>query len=792
MKVRNYGSLHSGTSRVNLAVLLAVLYSLHLLTGCNVKSPSSIMPGTRIWDVTDPGSWGGDPALASTPDNPSDDDAPGINAAMEAAMQFLRSRMDSNELHAVQQLIYLPPGIYHLESPVIVPKYRNTEAAVWIYGEGEEKTILRLKPAKEIGTLGSPEDPVPLVRFALYTYGREGSGNINFHLWATNFSIEVPSDQPYVVGMSYGAANMGGVRNITIRAEGNAGRTGFAMLQYNNGPGWVEHLTVEGFHTGVEINDGWGEIFGLRDINLINQNPGGKGISITDKQIAIEGMKSRQDQADVVPVYLHEDDAYNSEHGGAPQLILLDAVMECNSSARVPAILIERGHSYLRNITTTGYGTDIITDHGTSRTFDGGRIPGEYISVHGKTPDEKDNVAYTINAPATSLNFDAPPAPELDPGVFEYFMEGRFTIASQADLKGGELLVTTPWVILDHAGATDHTALLQAALNCGAPYIGIMNGEPLIISETVTINGADSRKVELIFGYMSEIYVTGAISQRLSPSTPGEGVLFRIETGEAEKLHIKGLRITAEARQTSDFLLFFNNSSRTVVFEDFRCKDASRHYRNGPESKGSKVFFENVEFAYNGIFNDVLMLFDNQHAWARQFNVEAPIRSYSMEYKGKEYSSYTTMPKVLNHGGELWVLLQKLGEHNGVFVQTEAGGRTEMLSVYYNQARTGFLSTTPEATNFLVKDAGSEFSMVGQERIRTTWDEQGVATRALPHGNRFGVMELDGVRTVIEGTSLPTYLQYEGVDPFMDSDYTLYEKQNHFRVGGLVRVALEK
>jgi hypothetical protein len=358
-------------------------------------------------------------------------------------------------------------------------------------------------------------------------------------------------------------------------------------------------------------------------------------------------------------------------------------------------------------------------------------------------------------------------------------------------LKEGKLRVSTPWVILDPAGATDHTALLQAAMNCGAPYIGIMNAEPLVLSETVTINGVESSKVELIFGYMSEIYVTGALSQRISPSTPGEGVLFRIETWEADKLHIKGLRITAEGRQTSDFLLFFNNSARTVVFEDFRCKDASRHYRNGPESKGSRVFFENVEFAYNGIFNDVLMQFDHQQVWARQFNVEAPIRSYSMEYKGKEYSSYTTLPKVLNRGGDLWVLLQKLGEHNGVFVQTEAGGRTEMLSVYYNQARTGFSSTTPEATNFLVKDAGSEFSMVGQERIRTTWDEQGVATRALPHGNRFGVMEMNGVRTVVEGTSLPTYLQYEGIDPFMDSDYMLYEKQNHFRVGGLIRVANE-
>jgi hypothetical protein len=115
-----------------------------------------------------------------------------------------------------------------------------------------------------------------------------------------------------------------------------------------------------------------------------------------------------------------------------------------------------------------------------------------------------------------------------------------------------------------------------------------------------------------------------------------------------------------------------------------------------------------------------------------------------------------------------------------------------MLSVYYNQARTGFSFSTPEATNFLVKGDGSEFSMVGQERIRTSLDADGNADRPLPHGNRFGVLEYDDSLVVIQGTSLPTYLKYEGVDPFNDTDYELYNKKNHFRVGGLIRVAIEK
>ena len=70
----------SGTGGILLVTISAFL----IMAGCSKPSPSSIMPGTKIWDITDPASWGGDPALAATPDNPADDDAPAINAAMAA------------------------------------------------------------------------------------------------------------------------------------------------------------------------------------------------------------------------------------------------------------------------------------------------------------------------------------------------------------------------------------------------------------------------------------------------------------------------------------------------------------------------------------------------------------------------------------------------------------------------------------------------------------------------------------------------------------------------------------
>jgi hypothetical protein len=738
--------------------------------------------------------------VAATPGDPRDDDAVAINAAMQAAMDHIESHSFDDRTFTFQQLIYLPPGTYHLESPVVAPLFHyhstvihptwraNIERLIWLYGEGTDRTVLELKSAQEAGIFGSARNPLPVVQLAPYTYGPEGEGNWNSQLWATGFSIVVPRDQPHAIGLSYGCANIGGIRNLCIRAEGDAGHTGLALVQYNNGPAWIEHVRVEGFDTGIEISDGWGEIFGLSDIEIVNQNRGGVGISLADKQIALENLTIREDRKDVLPIRLFDDTACNSPYGGAPHLILLHAEITCTDAAIVPAILIDKGHSYIRDLRTSGYGEDMILDHGTSRFFPGGRIENEYISVHGHTPQEKDNVAVAIHAPGESISLPVEPAPEIDPGVFSLFSKGDYMVVDQVWLESDPPKVSTSWVIVDPTASDDDTQLLQAALNSGARYVGISNSEPLTISETIVINGGPGKNVELLFGYMSEIYVSEEISLRKSPDIPNDQTLLQIETGNEEELFIKGLRVTAEGGFTScDYLLFLNNSSKTVIFEDICCEEAPRHYRNGRAARGGKVFFENVEFVYDGIFHDDLVVFEDQRVWARQLNVESPLYPAPVEYAGKMYSKKTTRSKVLNRGSELWVLLQKLGEHNGIFVQTEQGGKTEMLSVYFNPAR---VNTDPKITHFLVKDPGSEFSMVGQERIRTGFDENGIATSPLPHGNKFGVyITGEGMKT-IKATSLPTYLTYEGTDPFTDTDSTRYDQRNHFRVAGMLRVAI--
>lgn len=492
---------------------------------------------------------------------------------------------------------------------------------------------------------------------------------------------------------------------------------------------------------------------------------------------------SQQDQPDVIPVLLHDDKYSNRQHGGFPHLTLLNADISSTVEPTKPAVLIERGHIYIRDLKAKGYGDELIVDHGAKRSFNKAIID-EYVSVHGKTDQEKDNVIYTVNnAPEKSLMLPVKPTPRIPKQVFDKLREGNYTVISEKDLEQGHASVTTSWVIVDPSHTEDDTRLLQAAINSGAKYVGLLNTEPFLISETIFINAAESKNVEILYGYFFEIHVDAKINQRKNPAVKNDGVLFHISSGTAEKLFIKGLRFTSDNRKKADFTLFQNNAAQTVVFEEIRCKDSSRSYRNGKESHGQNVFFHNVDLNYFGEYPDVLLKIDNQNVWARQFDIERLLDTEK---------EHTNAPLVIINGGQLWVFSQKYGEHNGVYVQTENGGKTELLSVFFNSARTNNeIKTLDNAKNFLVKGTGSKFSMTGQERIRTRFDAQGNATKDLPHANQFGLVIHKGDTTVIKGTALPTYLKFEGFNPFQDTSYENYNRKNHFRVAGLLRIDLE-
>jgi hypothetical protein len=354
------------------------------------------------------------------------------------------------------------------------------------------------------------------------------------------------------------------------------------------------------------------------------------GLSVSDKLIAIEGLQMLQDRSDVTAILLHDGKGKNSLCGGAPHLSLINAHIAntATGGARVPAIDIRAGHVYLRHMAVRGYGDAFLRDQGRARIFRDGRIDDEFFSVHGRIPGEKDNVAVTMGgAPAGTLRLPVRSTPEIPAEAWQALEGKDYTDLNEATLRSGRRTVSTAWVIVDPHGAADGAALLQAALDSGARYVGLLNTDVFRVGRSLVVNGPDTpRRVELIYGLMSEILVDRSLAARKPPYDQiNEGLLFCLGTGQRQLLHLKGLRIQPDGQNTADFTLFQNDSAGTVVFEDVRAKTGPLHYRNGPASAGCDVFIENVEWAYNDAFPQNNVIFTGQRVWARNFNVEMNI-----------------------------------------------------------------------------------------------------------------------------------------------------------------------
>lgn len=752
-------------------------------------NPLPLLPGTPVFDVTK------EPFNAIPNDTIDDTDA--IQAAINEAAVIHRYAEDN--MMTLQQIIYIPAGTYLISNTLacrlnrVNPAHaefevKASEAYQWIKGDGAGKTILRLLSSDKMGEFGTNETPRPVLQTAQYTYERRQSGNIKFQLWVTDLSIIVPDDQPNAVGLSYGVANMGAVRRVVIRAEGAGGHTGLALVQNNNGPGLIEKVRIEGFSTGIEVNDPSGKNFYLKDIEILNQKSGGAGLSVSDKVIGIENMVLNQRHSDVRGVVLRNTKSETSTTGGMAHLTLLNPHFHYNSKkeASVPVIHIEQGHLYMRGGQFYRCGTFPILDHGKFRSASSDEI----VLVHGHSKEEKTNVVVAFEgAPTQSLNLPQKSTPVISPVAWELLKAGDYTTVSMKDLKRGSIVTDSSWIIVKPSGTGDDTHLLQAAFNSGARYIGLLNGKAFVIKRTLFVNAPGTPgNVELIFGHMTDILIKGPVVRQFPYRRPNYFIGFHLNTGRHPELFIRGIRLEGVVPKganpgVEDFQLFQNDARSTVVFKDVRAKTGPRAYRNGFEAENQEVYFDNVEFAYSGGFPQEMVVFKNQKVWARNFNIEMPVsdREYILPDKTETlqyYLSASTVPRMVNDGGMLFTIGQKVGEHSGPFLQTQGGGKTELLSFFINQKTSRYMEPTTEASILRMEGKGSACSLVGAERTRN---------QEYPHQNSFiRIRTLEGEK-VVACTEFPTHRKYIGYDPFEDNDNDRYLMELNHRVFGLFR-----
>ena len=179
------------------------------------------------------------------------------------------------------------------------------------------------------------------------------------------------------------------------------------------------------------------------------------------------------------------------------------------------------------------------------------------------------------------------------------------------------------------------------------------------------------------------------------------------------------------------------------------------------------------------------MVFTKQSVWGRNLNVEMPILDREFNLPGlngetHKFLSASRVPRMVNDGGHLFTIGQKLGEHGGTFCLTRNGGQTELLAIYLNEKTSRYLESSKEGPILIVEGAESSCSMSGAERTRN---------HTFPHKNAFARLKLDGKNEeLIPATMFPTMQKYSGYDPFKDDDEQRYLKKMTHRVYGLFRV----
>ncbi|MDF1859830.1 MAG: glycosyl hydrolase family 28-related protein [Verrucomicrobiales bacterium] len=142
------------------------------------------------------------------------------------------------------RIIYLPPGKYLVRNTLKWPgtSSANNQKRTILQGAGEGLSTLHL-PENTRGF--SDEKPKALI----WTGSKPAQ---RFRNAVRDLTIEIGKNNRNAIGLQFNASNQGCIRNVTIRAEKDAGKIGLDLGHADEiGPLLVRNLTVEGFEIGI-------------------------------------------------------------------------------------------------------------------------------------------------------------------------------------------------------------------------------------------------------------------------------------------------------------------------------------------------------------------------------------------------------------------------------------------------------------------------------------------------------------------------------------------------------------
>ena len=209
---------------------------------------------------------------------------------------------------------------------------------IMMMGQSRAGTVIKLKdncPGFEYGN----ERPV-------VSYMRGERSNVAWNNYFENITIDVGSGNPGAVGLVFFGNNSGAVRNVTIRSSDphGFGAVGFAAIHEIISGCCVRNLSVEGFDIGIKVTPTRNYV-AFSNVCLKGQRK--------------YGIKVEQTIASFHNVYYKGNVPALYVSGALANVVLTDAKMICPSHCIYPAIKIELGYAFIRNIVTKNFASSI-------------------------------------------------------------------------------------------------------------------------------------------------------------------------------------------------------------------------------------------------------------------------------------------------------------------------------------------------------------------------------------------------------------------------------------------------
>ncbi len=523
-----------------------------------------------------------------------------------AAPYYAKGDGQTDDTAAIQQalddypaqgtIIYLPNGTYLISRPL---RWGRDQRWTVLQGQSRAGTIIKLKDF-----CPGYDDP---------THPREmiwsgGAPAQRFRNQIRNCTIHTGRGNPGAIGVRFNASNVGCMREVDIISGDGSGVIGLDMSFADEiGPCFVKNVRIRGFDIGIATKYAVNGVV-FENITLTGQNRVGwlnNGHPVTVRNLVSHN---------AVPAIRQE--------GWGGFFTLIDAHLTGRGDALSgPAIQLEAGGMFLRNVAVSGYGCALQHNHhGKVQSLPGPLVP-EWASatLPGSGPK-------SLNLPVK----ETPDVPWDDP---------------------------KDWAVVTDFGArmdghTDDSEALQQAIDSGKTTVCLPRGT-MLLAKPVVIRG----NVRRLIGCETSV--------KISASIPRDTSIFLV--GESPEPILVVERFACWFWNNASRANFIDNPTRrTLVLRELGDVDDTSD-RN-PNGRGTiisgpgELFVEDV----TGRFH----LKPGTKAWMRAINPET-----NQDHRN-------TVPEaqwhLKNDGGQLWILGIKT-EGPGTVITTRNSGQTELL-----------------------------------------------------------------------------------------------------------------